>query len=56
VESPNNGHVETRHFVLVLSWEVKNILEQSEHLGPQNVSFIERFFQSILYRRFYCNI
>ena len=50
MEPPNKGHVGTNHFVLcrevVLSLEVENVvvLWESEHLGPQDVSFIERLF------------
>ena len=50
VEPPNKGHAGTSHFVLcrevVLSLEVENVLVlwESEHLGPQDVSFIERLF------------
>ena len=48
VEPLNKGHFGTSHFVLcrdvVLSLEVDNVLVlwESEHLGPKEVSFIER--------------
>ena len=51
VELPNKGHLGTSHFVLscrevVVSLEVENVLVlwESEHLRPQEVSFIEMLF------------
>ena len=50
LEPSNKGHIGTSHFVLcrevVLSLEVENVLVlwESEHLGPKEVSFIERLF------------
>ena len=50
MEPLNKGHIGTSRFVLcrevVLSLEVENalVLWESEHLGPQDVSFIERLF------------
>ena len=54
VEPLNNGHLETQTLsynteVVPSLFEVKNALE-SDHLGPQSVFFIDKFFFCVLYR------
>ncbi len=57
VEPPYKGHLGTRHLILyrevVVSLEVQKVLSRYgvHHLGPFNLSFIRRLFQSCpLYR------